>query len=178
MLGWLSVSLLVWFSFRSHYWVWRPLLEAGSLGFRTHHLHCRCVNSRSSQAGRMGYSVDWFQGCLERARHGTDPPFCFVSICCDVRLQARPRFRILRFSSKVISEEFVLRSVRASQWMSLDRQVQRRNNFCLGECVELAGELSVVSLHDRHWSGLCRWRLLHCCSRLSVSFGPAASENR
>ena len=102
MLGWPSVSLLVWFSFRSHYWVWRPLLEAGSLGFRTDHLRCRCVNSLNSQAGRMGYSADWFQGCLERARHGTDPLFCFVFICCDVRLQARPRFRILRFSSVAI----------------------------------------------------------------------------
>ena len=54
MFGWPSVSLLVWFSFRSHYWVWRPLLEAGSLGFRTDHLRCRCVNSLNSQAGRMG----------------------------------------------------------------------------------------------------------------------------
>ena len=58
---------------------------------------------------------------MERARHGTDPPFCFVLICCDVRLQARPRFRILRFSSVAIcGMEEVLALFRSEDfWTSL-----------------------------------------------------------
>ena len=53
--GWPSVYLLAWLVFCAHYWVWRPHLEAGSWGVRTHLLLCHCAVPLNSQAGHMEY---------------------------------------------------------------------------------------------------------------------------